>query len=476
MKHARRPYLVITTLLVACGCTAKLDAIKPQVALPQRFSGGGAAKLGARWWRSFNDPELTRLVERALSKSFSLRAAWARVAQARAVAKREGAALYPSLSVQASGGGLISRGRVIASTSLVNVSPFDITGREDISLGLAASYELDLWGKLRSTRDAAKLDLRASEHDLMAAAISLSAEVAIAWYRRVEQAAQLALLETQLRTNERTLELVTVSWQRGAVRAEDVFRQRQLTEAVRAQKATVQAALAVQSHRLAVLVGAVPTAVVAPAGAKTLVKLPPLPRTGVPSKLITRRPDLARLHARVLAADRRFAAAVADRLPSLSLSAGILTSGRAVDLFASWIGNLAASIFAPILDGGRRKAESERFKAQRLELRQQYTQQVLEALREVEDALIREVKQRQLLRSIATQLKLAKHVIERVHDSYVNGVGDYLRVLDAYATYQQLQRNELTARRELIEIRIGLCRALSGGWKLEAPRAEGKRS
>lgn len=462
--------LTLALVLVApslVGCTTKVAAIRPAISLPRAFSRSGVAARTARWWRAFGDPQLNALIERALAGNFSLRAAWARVQQARALVAREGAGLQPTVTGQASGGGIISRGRVIPGSSAANASHNEVTLREDFALGLTASYELDLWGRLRATRDAARFDLRASEQDVRAAAISLSALVATTWYQRVEQAARLELLAAQLKINEQTLDLVTLSWRRGAVRAEDVFRQRQLTEAVRAQRVTAEATLRVLSHQLAVLVGAVPTQVVAVPSVK-LPALPPLPKLGVPAELIRRRPDLARAHAQVLAADRRFAAAVANRLPSLTLSAQLLTSGRAVDLFTSWIGSLAAGVLAPLWDGNQRKAEAQRFEAQRRELRQSYTQLVLEALREVEDALIREVKQRELLKSLATQLALAKHVIERVRDSYIQGVADYLRVLDAYSTYQQLERNELTARRELVEIRIGLCRALSGGWTSES--------
>ena len=193
--------------------------------------------------------------------------------------------------------------------------------------------------------------------------------------------------------------------------------------------------------------------------------LPDLPRTGLPADLIRRRPDIRRAYYRILAADRRVAAAVADRFPRLSLSAQVTTSGeRTRDLFDNWVSSLAANLLGPIIDGGTLAAEVDRTRAVASEKLHDYGQAVVEALGEVEDSLVREKRQLTYMDSLDVQLKLSGRAMERVRERYTKGAEDYLRVLDALLTHQKLQRTRLTASRDLVQYRIDLCRALGGGW------------
>jgi outer membrane protein TolC len=165
-----------------------------------------------------------------------------------------------------------------------------------------------------------------------------------------------------------------------------------------------------------------------------------------------------------MAADQRTASALAERFPRLSLSARLENeSGRSADLFANWFANLAANLSGPLLDGGRRQAEAERAAAAAKEALHLYGQTVLAALAEVEDDLVREEGQRQFLSRLVRQLEMAELVTERVRYRYLRGTEEYLRVLNALLTQQVLERNRLTAHRQLLQERIDLCRALGGG-------------
>jgi outer membrane protein TolC len=167
------------------------------------------------------------------------------------------------------------------------------------------------------------------------------------------------------------------------------------------------------------------------------------------------------------AADRRVAAAVADLFPRLSLTGRASTTDEQIeDLFDDWLASLAANLLAPLIDGGRRLAEVERNQAVSAEIFHIYSQRVLEALAEVENALTQEQRLQEYLVSINRQLKLAEQATERIRDRYLNGAEDYQRILGALLSRQLLQRTRLSAQRELFVNRVNLCRALAGGWEM----------
>lgn len=462
----RRPVVAILPLLaiILASCTPALQAPVPPVDLPERFSAAGQSSLPDRWWTALDDPVLDELVERTLAGNLDLRTAWDRLRQAGAIARRTGAGLSPTLDAEASG------------SRRWNETDDGSAATNNFSLGPVLAYEADLWGRIRSQRDAALFSARASREDLQTAALTLSAEVASTWYQLVEQYGQLDLLQEQLATNEQVLELVTLRFRRGQVGAADVLQQRQLVEANHGQRAQSEAQAAVLEHRLAILLGIPPGPAVAPRTA-VLQNLPPLPATGLPAELVRRRPDLQRAFYRVAAADRTVAAAVADRFPRLGLSARLETGGpQTADLFQNWLGTLAANLAGPLVDGGRRRAEVERTRAAAAEELHAYGQAVLEAFGEVEDALVQEERQREFLVRLDRQLEMAKAVTERVRQRYLRGSENYLRVLDALQSEQGLQRNRLSARRQLLQYRLDLHRALGGGWELEPPSLENVKS
>jgi len=436
-------------------CVPRVVAQSHAVTVPSRFTRAGHTDLPLRWWRAFADLELNRLVSLALSGNQDLRAAWARLDQSRALARKAGASLLPQVNADAGLTGTVSKES--KSVSLV--------------LGVAASYEIDLWGRVRSTRDAARMEVHATREALRAAGISLSAEVANAWYQLVERQGQVALLGRQIELNDQVLTLVAFKFGQGQARVADVLQQRQLIESLRGDRSLVKSQAQVLRHQLAVLAGRPPGKVV-PRRVKRLPPLPPLPRTGVPTRLLERRPDVRSAYYKVRAADRRVAAALADRFPRLSISASAsVTGGFNPSAFYTWLTNLAANLVAPIFDGGARKAEVARTRAAASESVAAYGQVILIALREVEDALNRERQQIKYLASLDRQLRLSRTVIDQTRHSYLNGEEEYLRVLDALIKHQTLERARLVTRRDLLLNRVALCRALAGGWKLQRGKA-----
>ena len=455
--------LVILLSLVALpSCAFRSAPVQPPVAVPQAFSSQGEAAMPDRWWTAFGDADLDSLVDQALQDNFSLRVAWDRLNQATALAAKSGASLVPSLEGSAGASRTVTR------------SP--MTGRNyttGYSLGLLAGYEVDLWGRVRAARDAALLDALATSEDLHAAAMTLSAEVAGTWYTLVEHRGHLRLLDEQMKTNEKYLEIITLKFRRGQVSATDVLQQRQLVESVRGERILVESRASVLEHQLAVLLGRAPGSVSITVRDE-FAELPPLPRAGVPAEWVRRRPDVRAAELRVRAADRRVAAAVADRFPKLSLSLRADTSAERIhDLFDNWLASLAANVAAPLFDGGLRRAEVERTQAVVSERLNSYGQTVLTSLKEVEDALAQEAKQAEYLDSLREQLDLSEQSTQQTRENYTKGATDFTRYLTTLLSHQRLQRTHLQAQRESVQFRIDLYRALGGGWELEAPAKAG---
>jgi NodT family efflux transporter outer membrane factor (OMF) lipoprotein len=440
-------------LALSAACTPAPRPVEPPIIVPTHFSVSGEEIVPGRWWLAFDDPVLDQLIVRALTDNFGLKTVRDRLHQVEAAARRTSASLSPVLHAE-------------ANVSRSSDSSTDAASRRNYSLGAVAGYEIDLWGRLHSQREAAGLDALASREDLETAAISLSAQVALVWYQLVEQYGQQDLLTSQLLINNQVLELVTLRFRRGQAGGADILQQRQLIQANKGRQAEVASLIGILEHRLAILLGSPPSQQVSPRKAE-LLDLPPLPRTGLPTELIRNRPDLRRAHYRILAADHNLAAAIADRFPRLSLTARVNTGGDQVnDIFSNWLTNIAANLVGPIVDGGFRAAEIERARAVAAEELNSYGQVLLEALGEVENALVREARQQELIDSLDQQLLLAEEVTNLVRDRYFRGAESYLRVLDALARQQGLQRDHLAARRQLIENRIALYRALGGGWEM----------
>jgi len=474
MSLSFRRVVMTAWLCALVGCSPKPPQSRLPVPLPDRFaaaepsSSSEPTDVSRRWWHSFDDEDLNELIERGLSDNFDLRMAWDRLRQAEATARREGATLVPTFDLQAS----------TTRTELTQTAAqgSGAGGRNDFRLGIAAAYEIDLWGRLRSARSAARLDAVASTAELRSAAMTLSAEIARTWFALLEHRAQLDLMDAQSATNEHLLNLVTFRFRSGQVGATDVLRQRQALAALRGDRFPVEAEAAALEHRLAVLVG-VPAAGLPLPEKRVLPALSSAPTAILPAEVVARRPDIQRAYVEILAQDERLAVAKADRYPRLTLTGNAAFSARALrDVLDNWLATFTAALLAPLIDGGQRAAEVERVRAVVSERVHAYGQTVLDSLREVEDALSRDRAQSARLASLDEQLELSAAATSRLREQYLYGSTPYLDVLESMATYQSLQRARVTALRQLIEHRIELYRATGGAFDLSLPEPRLARS
>lgn len=464
----RGPLLVPATLLLAIGCSPRAlrEDTEPLVPVPDAFAAAPEPEVVAPddWWTSFGEPGLDRAVVEAFDANRGLRQAWARLAQAEAQSTVQGSFLYPEVNIDGSAG----RSK---SVFALNGQSF-YNNRYAIGLGL--NWELDLWRKIANRAEAATLLAVASRDDAENTALLLSGSVADTWFSIQAQQALLDVLTDQVESSRKLLELTELRYARGVGTALQVLQQRLQLESVQAEMPDVRSRVETARNQLAVLLGTPPErlAETGLAPGADLPDLPPTPVLPSPRDLLERRPDLRASLARLAAADREAAAAVADMLPSIRLSlTGGYNSIRADNLFDDTVWSIAGNLVQPFFDAGRRGAEVDRRDAIVLERVEAFSERFLVALREVEDALVRERYQADLLRQVRGQLKTARAALDESELLFVNGQTEYLDVITALQALQRLQRQEVAVRQTLLANRTALHLALGGDWTrdLEPP-------
>ena len=454
--HLKRSFagvLVAACLTAGCRLHSVDESVSPAV------SGGKAFTISAdgveapnRWWRSLGDRKLTALVEKALSNNLGLQQARLRIEQAESLERQAATSLYPALDAGA------DTGREWPDVG--------VKYTDSLAGSLTLSWEADLWQRLTSIRRAAGADMAASREDLQATALLLAGEVAETYLGIVEQKRQHALLTRQVEVSKMLLDRVKFRFGMGDANSSivAVYQQRQQLASTEAQFPLIRARRRVLANRLKVLVARSPTDSPEPAS-EDLPVLSPLPKTGVPSSLLTNRPDLRRIRYQLIAADHRVGEAVADRLPRLQigLERGYDSTNfrrlTSEGLFTSLMADLAG----PVFDWGQRQAEVRRRRAIVKERLLELSEAYLTAIEEVENALWRERRQRELIKALDKELDIARNNLKETRMRFGGGVlDDYLPVLVAVQSLQALERNLLTRRRELVSIRILLYRALGG--------------
>lgn len=457
--RTRSRYLLWLLLPALAACTLhQPQAATLPAAIPPTYIEGGASVLppSERWWESFVDPRLNTLVEAALVANLDLAQAFARLEQTEALVVSARSAELPAVNLDGAAG----RGRQAGPTGAGAVTA------DSYRLSAAASFELDLWRKLASRTEAARLEAAASREDVKTLYLSLSARVADLYFLAVEQRAQLALADRSIAAFADTLGRVEMRYREGLVPALDVYQSRQNLSAAQSRRPLFANTLAATEHALAVLLGRYPEGGLA----APLAELPNEPAafsTGIPAQLLSRRPDIAAALLRLRASDERIAVAIADRFPSFSLvgsyggaSSELSELLRSGNLFWSLLLDLAQ----PVFDGGRRSAEVDRNRALFRESLARYHQSVLGAFQEVEDALAANRTTAERIAFLAQREEASRAALRLALDRYLQGLSDYLPVLTAQALQFDAESQLLSARRQLLADRISLARALGGEW------------
>lgn len=461
--------LFIVSIVLTCCAVHRPQPVGPREKLPAGYiehAGPPSEALAAgRWWETFDDASLSALMEESFDGNLDLVQSIALFKQLQAVRRQAASFQYPSLDAEGQAG----RSRQPGIFG-------DDTGNS-YSLSLAAGYEVDLWSRIESAADAATLEAAASREDVKSLYVTLSAELADLYYLAVEQRAQLDLTDGTIASFTETLDLVRSRYLQGLVPPLDVYQARQNLSFAKSSRPLFQANLAVTEHAIAVLTGSYPERGLA----GTLAELPETPAAfpaGIPSQVLSRRPDVRAAFLRVKASDARVAEAIADRFPSINLLGSYGTSKTAFSSgdISGVFWNVFASVIQPVIDGGRRRAEVERTEARFEEDLARYQKTVLTSVQEVEDALIRNRMTEERIRYLEERVEATAGSLRLSKERYLLGLSDYLPILTAQASNFTAESQLLAARRQLISDRISLVRALGGEWVEEEVESRLKAS
>ena len=422
------------------------------------------------WWTTFDAPGLERVIDEALAHNTDLVAAAARVARAEAEARIAGAELKPSLGAGVSG----SRQRQVFVGLPIPGDTVPSATYTTFGVSLDASWEVDLWGRIRASARAALADAQAGEADLHAARLSIAAQTAKAWFAAVEARQQIELTERSAESFARLAAQIRERYRVGTRPAIDLRLALSNAAAAEAQLRQRRRRLDATLRQLEVLLGRYPSArLLDEIPLDRPSDMPPPVPAGLPAELIGRRPDLVAAERRAVAADQRLRAARAALYPRLSLTGGGGTvSDQLSDLldgdFRTW--NLVGNLVQPLFEGGRLRAGVERAAAAGDELLASYAGAVLRAFAEVESALAADtlLAEQQASQAEAVEQLLAAESL--AEDRYRRGIGDYLTVLESQTRAFTSQSALLALGRERLDNRIDLHLALGGGFAEGNPR------
>ncbi|RKF48276.1 efflux transporter outer membrane subunit [Paraburkholderia fungorum] len=452
--------------LYGCASHAPVDSgITPPATW--QYSPVAATQTGpARtdWWTGFGNSELNSLVRQADANSFDIAASIARVEQAQASARIAGAALLPTVSGFADAsrqGGLLVSDTELAGTA------FDV--------GLAASYELDFWGRNRALRDAALAKLRASAFDRDTVALTVNADVANTWLQTVALRERYGIARENLRIAQQILATVESQFRAGAATPIDLAQQRALVAAQRRSAALLGQQANDSQATLAVLLGIPVSSLQLSTTALDELRIPGID-AGVPSSLLVQRPDLARAEAQLQAASANVTAARAAMLPGVTLTGSVgFGNDRIRTLFDNSLYSIAAGLTAPIFSGGSLAAGRDLAVAQKEELLANYRQAIIAAFGDVERALnaIQGVDAQRAAQD--EELEEARRALELAQSRYRAGAETLLAVLAAQQTRYRAEDENIQLRLARLQGAVALFRALGGGWREDEVRA-GTRS
>ncbi|QEE26565.1 efflux transporter outer membrane subunit [Terriglobus albidus] len=420
-----------------------------------------------QWWTGFRDPELTRIVKRALDQNLDLAAAMTRVQQARAAARGAGAQRMPS-------------GNLNASTTTIHQSTESMTGRlashlpgydrnqNYYDLGFAASWEADLFGGLKRGAEAATAEAQAAEASQTGTRITVAAEAADAYLQIRGAQARLNFTKEQIATDDHLVELVQQRRDAGIASDRELAQAQAVLSQARATIPLITVSLEAQLNRLDVLMGAQPGTYAAEL--TPVAEIPDVPEIsgfGSPTDLLRRRPDIIAAERMVAASNARIGQALAEYYPKLSLSGIVGSQAVAPAHLFEQQGFQPASVVGlrwRLFDFGRVASEVQSARGANAEALLRYRSSVLHAAEDVEDSFSLLVQSENRRNEIVREIAELQRVRDRSEESYAAGVIGLTDVLDADRQLLVAKDDLAVARENAARAAVGSYRALGGGW------------
>ncbi|WP_375613163.1 MULTISPECIES: efflux transporter outer membrane subunit [unclassified Bartonella] len=459
---SRGLFFSVLLCLLLSGCMVGPNYQKTSFRVPAVWGEKSAQTAGqpvalAGWWRHLNDPVLDALMDYAISGNNNVAVAKARVREARAGLGQVVGTLLPNVSNSISG----TRSRSGQSDALFN----------QYSSGFDASWELDFFGGHKRAVEAARYGLDAAVEDMRATMVTLLGDVATNYVQMRGWQQKLFIVRQIAVSQRKTYELMRARLTAGDVSELDVSNAQAQMANTEADISQMEANLAMSVHRLSVLTGRVPTALkdLLQKNAKH-AKIPqprwPIP-AGIPADILLTRPDLRRAERQYAQATARIGQREADRYPSLTLTGNISTAATAIDQLwkNSTIGwSFGPGLRFPLFNGGQVEASIAVARAQRDQAFITYRAAVLEALEDVENALVRLTKEHQRLEKLIVANKASLHSLKLSRNLFENGNTSFLELLNADRSYYSAQMALKDSRVSLVTQYITLMKALGGGW------------
>jgi NodT family efflux transporter outer membrane factor (OMF) lipoprotein len=478
LTAASRAGVAVLALMTA-GCTVGPDYRRPDTPAPPtwseaRYNGIDTRPADlARWWEEFNDPALTRLVNRAAGANLDLRLAESRIREARALRRVAESGAWPTVDVSGSyRRSRTSENAIAPSSEGSGDSPFfrgSNNGQDLFRSGFDSSWEIDVFGGVRRSVESADATVEATIEDHRDVLVTLLGDIARNYIDMRGFQRRLAVAGNNLKAQQDSLEIIRVRFQAGMASDLQVAQAEAQVNTTAAEIPALEALVKQAAHRLDVLLGFQPGALWTELSADAPIPaLPPQAHVGLPSELLRRRPDIRRAERLLAAANAEIGVATADLYPKFSLSGAFgVTSISASDWFSapSRFWSIGPTIRWPIFDAGRIRANIEVRTARQEQALTQYEKTVLTAFEDVENALVSYVKEQTRYRSLTDAVVANRRALALADDLYKNGLIDFLNVLDSQralnAAENDLAQSEATMSTNL----VALYKALGGGWE-----------
>ena len=458
--------LVVSVSLALSACAIGPDYQRPPTDFPDRFQEKTAVlpedvlRVEPKWWLNYNDPVLNAMVEQALSYNNDLAVAVAQMDDAAAQARVARSALLPQINATGNG----TRGRTSQETNTGALG-------ESYTVGASVSWELDLWGKLRRSNEAARATYLASSFNADAVRLSLAAQVAQTYFQMRALDASLKLSQDTRRTREETLDIQTKRFQGGVLSMLEVSQAQ--AELSSAQLSAEQQALALKTTEtaLSVLLGQSPREFLNqhPRGSSlNAMSVPSNIPEGVPSDLLLRRPDIAQAEQQLVAANARIGEARAAYFPSIGLTGNLGSQSLSLaNLFtgpaATW--SFIGSLAAPIFNFGATQANVSSANARQRSALAAYEKAIQSGFKDVLDSLRTVDSTRMQLRSQRDQVNATQEALRLVNLRYNAGYSAYLDVLDTQRSAYAAQLGLINTELSNLNATVNLYKALGGGWQ-----------
>jgi NodT family efflux transporter outer membrane factor (OMF) lipoprotein len=461
------PIVSLLGVLVAACTVVGREYEPPAAPVPDGWRYGAAPGLVqepaelAGWWRRLEDPVLDDLVERAVRQGLDLREALARVREARALRGVAAADRFPTVDATLA----YERSGESENTPLGGFVP----DAGVYSGGFDASWELDLWGRVRRSVEAAEADLAASFEDARDVAVIVAAETALHYVELRAFQRRLEIAHTNVALQEETLELVRARFDAGLVGERDVAQAATNLETTRSTVPPLEVGLRAAENRLAVLLGLAPGALAAELAEPRPVPVPPVEvAVGVPADLLRRRADVRRAERQLAAETARVGVAEGDLYPRLTLSGSLgLAAEETSDLFEDDSGffGLGPSLRWNLFDAGRLRNRVEAQDARAEQALVRWERAVLLALEESENGMTAFVREQARRRSLAEAAAQARRSVELANTEYGEGLTDFQAVLDSERALAALEDDLARSDAAIAANLIALYKALGGGWE-----------